>query len=1780
MPRHRTTLRQSPRAALLLGTLIIATVSSASPAQVRSEVNAASAFRGTQIGSESGAAWDAVLGDVDGDGDLDLVVGGDSLPKQLYLNNGTGTPWAGARAVALQGTGDDTSALALGDVDGDGDLDLVAGTYNRPNQLYLNNGTSNPWLGVAPTELVAPHDNSAALALGDVDTDGDLDLVVGNQAQPDRLYLNNGTIAPWQGVAPIDISGVLDNTFALALGDVDGDGDLDLVVGNYGRSRLYVNNGTGNPWQGTKPLEIASSGVTTEALALGDVDTDGDLDLVIGDRSGPSQLYMNNGTGDPWRNVAGIALPAATGQAVAVALGDVDTDGDLDLITGGGSRPNSLHLNNGTAQPWQGASAINLAAASEGTAALALGDVDADGDLDFVAGNTDQPSRLYLNDIQVHPWRGARAVELSSADNDTTAVALGDVDGDGDLDLVTGSRAQPERLHLNTGTATPWGSGSPVDLSPPGDDTEALALGDVDSDGDLDLVVGNYNWPDRLYLNNGTPSPWQGVDPVDLSTSPDNTQALALGDVDRDGDLDLVVGNFGQPTRLYRNNGTANPWRGERPIDISTARDRTEAIVLGDVNGDGDLDLVVGNFGQPSRLYLNNGTADPWRSVTPFELPAPGARTQALALGDLDGDSDLDLVVGNLGQPTQMYLNNGTSSPWQDVAPISLPAAESSVIALAIVDLNGDGDRDLVVGAHGTPSQLYLNPGAAGSWEGVSALALPGTGEQLQSLGLGDVDADGDLDLVAGNSAQPDRLYLSTLTERRAHLVGGPRAVMGAVLPRLPVNGTAVVTVPYTLVDPQRRPAREVRGFYSLDGGTRWLPAPASTGTNTQALASSPDGVSHTFSWDLAGSEVNGYADNVRFRLVVSPDVRPARGDTAGSFRFPGTTTTTGPFAVRGTQAMVRLDGAPASGALVYRLAPEQIREAEPIPARRAGHPQLATDHLGFLQGQTALAAGDSLIAMVPISHTDTYSLYLMSASPTPLGLDANVVSGGGIQVLEASRENPLILFNLDVALEWDARGDPVFLQQLEADLTRASELLFRWSSGQAALGDITVYDNRAHWDDAHIRIYATNRMRPNAVKGGIVREGTEYPDPNHPDVRYTAGQIRMGAIWNRYGEATANMGDDWARTLAHELGHFALFLDDNYLGFDDGGRLVSVASCRGPMTDPYRDDYGAFHPDAGWQTSCGRTLSHILTGRSDWATIKAFYESAAHGFHLTMPDAFAPERNPGLLPLAVTRVAFALSRSGQPAPISAPVVVLTAETGELLLPGAGARGVLFQDDRLIDLGRPTHDQLLARGARPGDRVCVYELDQGRLGCRTISTGYQQLPLLRQQDWRPDVQVTPITSTTLQLDVDGLAPGLPLRAQLYPASGARGEVVALGRVGTRYQASLSSPAGGPAFEGFVHLWVDEAGPGGVRREAIVDFLLGGNPGGMWGRRAPRGNPGGMWGRRAPVLSPDGQAILFSPSTTLTEGQFFVLQVATSPPAPLSWAVQVGRAYRITATPGLSLSGSSINISYLGDEVPRGQESGIQIYFYDTELGRWTGLETRLDTQRNEASALALRPGVYTLMTSVQLPLASSGWNLVYFYPGGTQPARLALAGAEGRYTTIYGYDAHDHADPWKLYDIEVPAWVSDLEEVAHGQSYWVNATRPITVPVLGGASLQTSASPAQSTVLSAPPATYYGVLNATAATRPAVGTPVVATIGGVRCGEAVTRLVEGRVVFALDVRAAGGGASAGCGTPGRTVLLTVGEHRFTTWWSNQRPRALTPGIPGPRGAHVYLPLLR
>lgn len=288
----------------------------------------------------------AVAADLNGDGLPDIVQGINFGSPIVYLNNGTSSPFAGvAGEVIVPGYTQQAENVTVADVNGDGHPDIIAGGFFDPTLVYINNGTSDPFAGV--TGRAVGHgvtDDTAAMAVGDVNGDGKPDLVTGNtNGETNKLYLNNGTSDPFSGVAGTPIGTETGFISDIKLADVNGDGKLDVIVSNYANPgdagvRVYLNNGTSTPFTGVTPLFLRND-AGTGVIAVGDLDGDGKPDLLVsGGSTGLNWIYLNTGSASvPFS--AAIELPRdpnIMSTCFGAAIADIDGDGLPDAVLGCG----------------------------------------------------------------------------------------------------------------------------------------------------------------------------------------------------------------------------------------------------------------------------------------------------------------------------------------------------------------------------------------------------------------------------------------------------------------------------------------------------------------------------------------------------------------------------------------------------------------------------------------------------------------------------------------------------------------------------------------------------------------------------------------------------------------------------------------------------------------------------------------------------------------------------------------------------------------------------------------------------------------------------------------------------------------------------------------------------------------------------------------------------------------------------------------------------------------------------------------------------------------------------------------------------------------------------------------------------------------------------------------------------------------------------------------------------------------------------------------------------
>jgi hypothetical protein len=373
-----------------------------------------------------------------------------------------------------------------------------------------------------------------------------------------------------------------------------------------------------------------------------------------------------------------VGLPISNNsiESNAAALGDLDGDGDLDSFLANGSDEaaftDTIWINQGGAQAGQaGKFAVSRQQlGGQDSYSLGVGDLDRDGDLDAVAGNAGG-FIVYLNLGNRQGGRPGQFIVQNRYDESEGAkgifnVVLGDLNGDGALDVYeanccgaissvhdTNSLITYSHIWLNDGNGDFSESGQRLGIQ----GSQAAALGDLDGDGDLDVFSADdsavidaqgtleRNLPDRVWLNDG--SGHFGDSGQRLGQFP--STAVALGDLDGDGDLDAFVATRG-PALVWLNDGAAQfSDSGQRLGD-----QRARAAWLGDLDSDGDLDAFI-IAAEGASIWLNDGEGR--FSLSRQELNIP--QNYASALGDLDGDGDLDLFAGFVDRDFQVWWNDG-----------------------------------------------------------------------------------------------------------------------------------------------------------------------------------------------------------------------------------------------------------------------------------------------------------------------------------------------------------------------------------------------------------------------------------------------------------------------------------------------------------------------------------------------------------------------------------------------------------------------------------------------------------------------------------------------------------------------------------------------------------------------------------------------------------------------------------------------------------------------------------------------------------------------------------------------------------------------------------------------------------------------------------------------------------------------------------------------------------------------------------------------------------------
>lgn len=551
------------------------------------------------------------------------------------------------------------------DIDGDGDQDLFIQEYSGRIIFFENVGTPHKALFQWRSNAFQGLEAGEWYRFTDLDSDGDADLLTEEIFSYIRYYRNEGSLTEPRFVLAADslrdVNGdpiFSDRQNIPNITDIDCDGRLDLLIG-----RL--------------------TGTITQYSEVGRDENGLPRFIHVTDRFQNIEIVAKFGPGGalpgriPGGNPAGSLHGANT-----LALADLDADGDKDLFWGDFFEAGLLYIENeGTCKrPDLDGEPIqfppNNPLLTSGYNAPALADMDADGDLDMlvgVLGGAFNPNRTTIDNLYYleHTMAGEFEIRtsrfLTSIDVGSESVPVFvDLDSDGDYDLLVSNKIdQSGRTtgHMfrfeNTGSARVPEFELRGTMPIEGAFHYSPAFGDLDGDGEVDMILGN--WRANLALYWGRNGEFKSDSTFDVTLTRGTNGAPALVDIDADGDLDLFVGEASGELNFYRNRGsTTRPefvLESESYDGIDVGRRSVPRFV--DLDRDGDQDLILGSESNGIQVYRNDGTATEPKFTLVGQLPVDVPPYAVPAFVDIDADGDLDLFVGGNGGGV-LYFENVT----------------------------------------------------------------------------------------------------------------------------------------------------------------------------------------------------------------------------------------------------------------------------------------------------------------------------------------------------------------------------------------------------------------------------------------------------------------------------------------------------------------------------------------------------------------------------------------------------------------------------------------------------------------------------------------------------------------------------------------------------------------------------------------------------------------------------------------------------------------------------------------------------------------------------------------------------------------------------------------------------------------------------------------------------------------------------------------------------------------------------------------------------------------
>ncbi len=673
-------------------------------------------FGPQQIISETAlGAYSVFATDIDGDGDMDILAASyfdDTIG--WFANDGQGT--FGSRQI-ISTLADGASSVYANDADGDGDMDVFSASATDDKIAWYENADGQGNFG-AQQVISTNFDYPLDVVAGDIDGDGDMDILSGSRYNNSRVAWFKNTNGQGNFIFQQELTTDIAYCRGAVLADIDGDGDLDIAATSWAfpnhRIIWFENtNGQGNFNNTPNLVAQLTNNARPETIYAKDFDNDGDLDIVVGTDNEGLSWFKNNGSGTfgPLQ-----IIDSNVEDVRAVFSADIDTDGNQDILVAANRADRiAWHKNTNGQGNFGPANVLAEINGANGPIKVISIDLDGDGDKDILTALTND-NRIAWQENLDGQGNFSELITIATINNPLSIFA-GDIDGDNDMDIIAASSSSNGKVvyYKNLDGNATFGTEQTINLETY---PSVVYAADVDNDGDLDVFSSGDStkivWQENLD-GQGTFGPMNII-----MEGPWVNETLFTEDIDNDGDIDLIAGYYGaEDTVAWFENMDGQGSFSAAKI-ISTNLIVPDCVYAADFDNDGDQDVIATSYGTDDVIWYENtdgqGTFGSEHTIT---SSADGA-TNVFA-EDLDNDGDMDVICATLqGNEVIYYLNDGSGNfNYQQILVSNFRTA----ISVTADDFNDDGKMDILASSFAKDEIIWFeNKGPLGIEENTTNL--------------------------------------------------------------------------------------------------------------------------------------------------------------------------------------------------------------------------------------------------------------------------------------------------------------------------------------------------------------------------------------------------------------------------------------------------------------------------------------------------------------------------------------------------------------------------------------------------------------------------------------------------------------------------------------------------------------------------------------------------------------------------------------------------------------------------------------------------------------------------------------------------------------------------------------------------------------------------------------------------------------------------------------------------------------------------------------------------